>query len=178
VDVLGERGDLFAGEATGRIAGHLRHVAVDEAVVGAARTDDLASDVTEAGLVLPGTHGGTHLRGSERPLEQPVRQLEVVAMAVHEGVEAGRGLGDEGLGHALRQVVGRSRRPPLLRVARDRRRRRAFGGCIGEPLGVHLVIVDRLSALGARAPGAERLVQDGAGSCEDGGGGIRHDRAI
>jgi hypothetical protein len=168
---------LLAGEAAGGVARHLRHVTVDEAVVGAARADDLAPDVAEAGLVLRGAHrrGPPAIRASAR---EPLRQLEVVAVALDQGEEARRGLGDEGLRHALRQVVGRSCCPPLLRVARDRRRRGAFRRRIREALGIHLVVVDGLARLRAAAPGLQRLVQDGAGSGENGVGRVRHRRAI
>ena len=128
--------------------------------------------------MLPGPDGGAHVRRAERAVEQAGGQLEVVAMTLDQGEEATRRLGDEGFRHALRQVVGCARRAPLFRITGDRVRGGPFGGGVGQALGVHLVVVDRLSRLSAPPPGVQCFVENRAGSHEDGAGRIGHRGAI
>ena len=148
VDVLRERRDLLAGEGARGVARHLGEVAVDVAVVGAAGADHLLTDVTEARLVLRGAHGAAHLgraracvraRSSETPKSSRCASIAPAQLRRH--------LAREGCRHRVRGLVGRARLAPGRGVGGEGLGRAHLGGGVRQPLGVDLMIVDRLAAL-------------------------------
>ena len=163
MDALGNRRDFFASELTSRVARHHGHVGLEPAVVRAAREDHLAADVPEAGFVLRGANGCLH----GRRLERRGPRAEVVAMAGDAGGEPVGHLGRERRCHRVGDRIGAAGGPAVARVGGERLRRGHFRRRVREPLGVHLMLVDRLAAVERAAARIERRVQRRAGGTED-----------
>src|SRR5262249_59979673 len=75
--------------------------------------------------------------------------------------------GGDGRGRAVGQGVARAGLVPRPRVGRERLGGRQVGRRVGEALGVHLVLVDPLAALGGAPPRLERLVENAPRGGED-----------